>query len=586
MLKKYLVVYIICGLMLSPLSALAITKQVKDSRSTFTIEDRHTYPVVFLPGMAGSVLSLGGGNDVWPGSLSGGDSSFDDLSLKIDGRTAEHGRRLLAVDVMKYGVGDASGFQGGWFAFPVYQGFYDYMMNEGYSLSENLKTGKQFFDFPYDFRTDNHDWTKLLDKKIDEVRDKTKSDKVILFAHSMGGYQARLYIADPSRAKKVAAVVFMGTPHHGSPMAFWSYTNGYNFGNKKISDTKMWEVAANWPGGYQLLPDYKFLQNADGSFWSIDRTYGDGYITQQEYDHYLKAKKDGRPYNITYGLPNKQFVKDSLALHAGFGLKLPQYPELSYYMIEGTKQDTVQYFEADLENVGLPKPLLKLTKIITPRGDGTVASGGSRVEGATKFSVPSEHGAIASNAGTHKLLTMIVRGVNHEIEREGIAQDISKFATTHLQTLALTDKKTQSVITADDKDKNLIQALIQILFVGTPDEKKIALRDELRAKSKQLFKTTHANIIIRDSKNGDDSYYIIIENYGVVSTGPGVVNSALLTVTIDSKETFDDIVNNVIDPVTVLQQGKITLSGSGPIQTFTFKLFEWISKYVSKFLKG
>lgn len=257
----------------------ALYKEGKDSYGTYYVEDRLTYPIIFIPGMAGSNLDVGGGENAWPGGLSTNDDAFSVLALKEDGRSPAAGALPVATSVMRYGAGNVYMIAGDWQFAPIYQGFYDYMASEGYTIEPNTN-GKQFFDFPYDFRQDNRRWTPLLDNLINKALEKTKSDKVILFVHSMGGYQARLYMKDPARAKKVAGVVFMGTPHHGAAIAFWAFSEGYNFDNKKLSDKKMWEISPNWMGGYQLLPDYSVVQDNNG-FWPLEKMYGQDWISSQ-----------------------------------------------------------------------------------------------------------------------------------------------------------------------------------------------------------------------------------------------------------------------------------------------------------------
>jgi len=74
----------------------------------------------------------------------------------------------------------------------------------------------------------------------------------------------------------------------------WAYTYGYNFGNTKVSDTRMWEVMKNWPAGYQLLPDYPSIQDdATGKFWTMDQLLAGQFYSEQEYQH-TTGWRDGR----------------------------------------------------------------------------------------------------------------------------------------------------------------------------------------------------------------------------------------------------------------------------------------------------
>lgn len=310
--KQTLGLFLILGILL-PLPAQALTKNVQSTNGTYTVEDPLTYPIIFIPGVGGSNLDDTSGNNIWPGHLVSTASSFDALKLDANGK----GQKLVVNGTVRYGLGDDYGIAGEWFAFPVYQGFYDYMTKEGYSMEPNLATGKRFFDFPYDFRQDTQSNIGELDKKIDQVLGLTKSKRVILYAHSMGGYLARLYMKDPRRAEKVAAVVFMGTPHHGAAMPLWALTEGYNFGNSKLSNEKMWEVSGNWPGGYQLLADFPIVQNENGKFLSPSEAYAsDNWISTREYQKFIKLNASDIDYTPVPGIPNKKMAADALAFHA------------------------------------------------------------------------------------------------------------------------------------------------------------------------------------------------------------------------------------------------------------------------------
>lgn len=58
-----------------------------------------------------------------------------------------------------------------------------------------------------------------LSEKIEEVLVLTKSDKVDIIGHSMGGIVARYYIEQMNGAKKVNKLITLGSPHNGTKMA-------------------------------------------------------------------------------------------------------------------------------------------------------------------------------------------------------------------------------------------------------------------------------------------------------------------------------------------------------------------------------
>ena len=62
------------------------------------------------------------------------------------------------------------------------------------------------------------DFAARLAQRVEEVCRATGSDRVVLLAHSMGGLVSRAYIAKLGGARRVARLVTVGSPHHGSEM--------------------------------------------------------------------------------------------------------------------------------------------------------------------------------------------------------------------------------------------------------------------------------------------------------------------------------------------------------------------------------
>jgi len=58
-----------------------------------------------------------------------------------------------------------------------------------------------------------------LSEKVEEVLVLTKSDKVDIIGHSMGGIVARYYIEQMNGIKKVNKLITLGSPHNGTKMA-------------------------------------------------------------------------------------------------------------------------------------------------------------------------------------------------------------------------------------------------------------------------------------------------------------------------------------------------------------------------------
>jgi triacylglycerol esterase/lipase EstA (alpha/beta hydrolase family) len=67
------------------------------------------------------------------------------------------------------------------------------------------------------------DLAHQLSEKIEEVIVLTKSDKVNIIGHSMGGIVSRYYIDHMNGAKKVNKLITIGTPHNGTKMAVFGF---------------------------------------------------------------------------------------------------------------------------------------------------------------------------------------------------------------------------------------------------------------------------------------------------------------------------------------------------------------------------
>ena len=61
-----------------------------------------------------------------------------------------------------------------------------------------------------------HDWALVLAKKVDQVLRASGCPTVDIVAHSRGGLAARDYIRNLGGARRVAHLVTLGTPHHGT----------------------------------------------------------------------------------------------------------------------------------------------------------------------------------------------------------------------------------------------------------------------------------------------------------------------------------------------------------------------------------
>ncbi len=90
-------------------------------------------------------------------------------------------------------------------------------------------------------------YVEPVSRRIEEVCAATGSDRVILVGHSMGGLAARAYLRRHGRAR-VAKLVTLGSPHHGSRLALL----GLGENARQMLPGSTWLAGLNAPGAAPL----------------------------------------------------------------------------------------------------------------------------------------------------------------------------------------------------------------------------------------------------------------------------------------------------------------------------------------------
>lgn len=170
----------------------------------------------------------------------------------------------------------------------VYDDLWEALKNSGYVEDNNL------FAFPYNWRDSNATSSLLLKEKIDEIKNICGCDKVDLVAHSMGGIVARAYIQGNDYGNDVDQMIFIATPHRGSPKAYLGWEGGES--GIKIGDFlvenilyaeaednayfSIYEYTRNRPilSIKELLPIYDYLRDKGEDNY---RVYPDNYPVNQ-----------------------------------------------------------------------------------------------------------------------------------------------------------------------------------------------------------------------------------------------------------------------------------------------------------------
>ena len=226
-------------------------------------EGADTTPVIVIPGLFGSRLrDRTTGAEIWPGSAEM--ILFDDYrSLRLD-----FDRATLQVrpdNIEAFGITDAA----------LGRDFYGQIIEALQRFGGYVKATpgtpivpgeRRYYIYPYDWRQDNVDSARGLDRLIEMIRRDYNDPalRVDIIAHSMGGMIARYYlrygpvdVLDGSEqlvtlygTTRVRKLVLLGTPNMGSASALQAFLVGEPIGLKRIPQ----EVLATLPSGYELFP--------------------------------------------------------------------------------------------------------------------------------------------------------------------------------------------------------------------------------------------------------------------------------------------------------------------------------------------
>jgi Lecithin:cholesterol acyltransferase len=233
--------------------------------------------LVLLPGITGSVLQKDG-QDVW--ALSGGAAtnallslgrSVKDLRLNGDDPGADDlGDGITAPRVMP----DTHLVPGLW-------------KIDGYgkvaaAVKEQLDVipGRNFFEFPYDWRRDNRASARQLARKShDWLRSWREwsgnaEAKLVLLGHSMGGLVSRYFLEVLDGWKDTRLLITFGTPYRGSLNALDFIANGMKKKLGPITLIDLTELLRSFTSIYQLLPIYQCVDNGDGSLHRVTEVTG------------------------------------------------------------------------------------------------------------------------------------------------------------------------------------------------------------------------------------------------------------------------------------------------------------------------
>ena len=216
--------------------------------------------IVFVPGILGSKIDecrADGSQctNIW-GTLGAVTRSNIDLSLRSDRRY-----RTDVVDSM--------------FFTDVYGRAIDYIRTKAEAVVPDSSDDALVTIFHYDWRQSNSENAKLLQKRVCDVRAHAAMSPIYIIAHSMGGLVTKVWAAryanEPctnGEKPKVTQIVFVATPHLGSPKSIKALAEGYNILFDELVGLKRHlgffernylldainQAGVSFPSLYELLP--------------------------------------------------------------------------------------------------------------------------------------------------------------------------------------------------------------------------------------------------------------------------------------------------------------------------------------------
>ena len=233
--------------------------------------------VILLPGIMGSVLQKDG-RDIW--ALSGAGivtgirslgGSLRSLTLSGDsGAEDDLGDGVTASAL----IHDAHLIPGFW-------------KIDGYSQISSFITtrfdaqkGRNFFEFPYDWRRDNRVAARRLARDsrrwLEAWRRSSGNSeaRLILLAHSMGGLVARHFLEVLGGWRQTRMLVTFGTPYRGSLNAVDVLANGLRKTVGPLTVVDLSSLLRSFTSVYQLLPIYPCFDAGAGTLTRVAETSG------------------------------------------------------------------------------------------------------------------------------------------------------------------------------------------------------------------------------------------------------------------------------------------------------------------------
>jgi pimeloyl-ACP methyl ester carboxylesterase len=289
--------------------------------------DADTTPVIVIPGLFGSKLrDRATGKEIWPGSWDevlfgdyrGIEVSFDAATLQVrpdDLEAYDIADRVLGRDFYGPLIDTLSRIGGYRRATP------------GVAAAHGER---RFYLFPYDWRQDNVEHARALDRLIEAIRGDYGDPqlRVDIIAHSMGGLIARYYLRYGTAdvldgtpqlvtlygTSRVRKLILLGTPNMGSVASLHAFLTGELVGLNRIAP----EVIATLPSAYELFPHPLVSWLADTQGRPLPDDLFDGRTWRRHRWSIFDPQVEARVRNRAPGRP----VREVAALQRYFDYRL------------------------------------------------------------------------------------------------------------------------------------------------------------------------------------------------------------------------------------------------------------------------
>lgn len=157
----------------------------------------------------------------------------------------------------------------------IYGGLLDYIRAQADAVAIDSAEDALVSVVHYDWRVSNGDNAKLLKDRVCDIRARAEESPIVIIAHSMGGILTKVWAARHAREQcangrnpRVTQIVFVATPHLGSPKAIKAIAEGYNIIFDELTGLKKYlgwfernylldainQAGISFPSLYELLP--------------------------------------------------------------------------------------------------------------------------------------------------------------------------------------------------------------------------------------------------------------------------------------------------------------------------------------------